>query len=927
MRKEYLRSVAEVFISEHKDELKDFCFVFPNKHSSLFFKKYLSELTDVPLFLPSFTTINEFFGRLSNLVTLDKITLLYKLHCSFCAVLKDYNESFDDFLYWGDMILNDFDDIDKYMVDAQKLFSNIKDLKEIESSYDFMSEEQKKAVESFWGILIKYKDGDNEQKFVSLWSYLYDIYEHFRDSLYKEGYAYEGMTYRLVAERSMSDESFVPEVIPSSPKLVFVGLNALNKCEKTLFDRLQKEDIADFYWDYYGDVIKDPFNRSSMFMKSNVERYRSKYAIAEDGGLPEQKPVVNLISVPSAVGGAKYVHNILKEIIAKSSEDLTNTAIILPDEKLLFPLLNTIPEEIKHINVTMGYSLSNSSITPFIWAVASMQERIRIKSDGAAFYHKGVMAVLSSSFLKSICPEDCKELRDALVKENMIYVPAERLQQKNELFNEIFAPVLPESPEQVLFSSNSIAIYMNRVVEACAKFADNVDKEFLLGFEKCFNLLGNLPLKMKKETFFRMLRQISGSVSVPFSGEPLQGLQIMGPLETRCLDFDNIIMLSMNDGVFPSASVSNSIIPYNLRRGFNLPTYEYQDAVSAYYFYRSIARATNLYFIHDCRGDALQGNEVSRYIMQMEYHHKYQIDRRMVQYDLKLSEKSDTLVYDKGEEVMETLKKMTYSPSALLAFKRCPLKFYYQYVKRISEEEEVSEEVDSGTFGDIFHCVMENIYKDNPKPSKENLLSIANDGKYINELVRKGFAQKLKITEIEGKNTLVALLIADYVIQTLRTDADRAPFEVFKTEETYRTQLKFDGVGSDVNLKGIVDRVDFVQGFYKISDYKTGKSPSKSTLTSILPDHLFQLKFYLLLLNAKGIIKDPLSSELSIYYTREMYSRKIYTVKLTDEEFKGFKGELAEIFANLFNKDISFTSCEDIKECAKCSFNVICNRR
>lgn len=926
MGKEYLRSVAQVFITNHREGLRNFCFVFPNKRSSLFFRKYLSETAEAPVFSPSFTTINELFGAISGLVVLDKITLLYRLYCSFAKVIKDYKESFDDFLYWGDMILNDFDDVDKYLVDAQKLFTNVKDLKEIDSHYSYMSPEQIKAVESFWGILIKYQEGEKEKAFISLWTSLYDIYTDFRESLLREGYAYEGMVYRLVAEKVKEDDSYLSEALSNYSNLVFVGLNALSECEKTLFDRLQRDGIADFYWDYYGDVIKDPFNRSSMFMENNVRRYPSKYQLEDNGGVPDEKPAINLISVPSSVGGAKYVHNILNDILDRGAEDLTNTAIVLPDERLLFPLLNAIPERIKDINVTMGYSLSNSSVTPFIWSVASMQDKIRKKGDSYSFYYKGVMEVLSNSFLKSNFSQECSDLRSKIIDENMIYVPAERL-GVNDLFKVLFTPVLPREGEE-LFDSNSIAKYLIGVVEACSEFADKINKEFLLGFVKCLNLLGSIPLKTRKDTFFRMLRQLSASVSIPFSGEPLRGLQIMGPLETRCLDFENIIVLSMNEGVFPGASVSTSIIPYNLRRGFGLPTYEFQDAISAYYFYRSIARAKNISFIHDSRGDSMRGNEFSRYIMQLEYHHKFRIEKKTVQYPLQLSDVNGVGEVAKDDKILESLKTINYSPSSLLVYKACPMKFYFQYVMKLREDEEVSEDVDSGSFGDIFHYVMESVYKENRgEMTAEFLRKVAGNSDYLNAMVKRAYKEKMNISELEGKNILISYLIADYAKHTLLTDSYRAPFTVKKTEETYKAEWTPEGFAFPLKLKGTVDRIDFKEGFYWISDYKTGKSPSTVNAKSILPDHIFQLKFYLYLLNLLGIVKDPSSAFLSIYYTREIYSHKIFTEKLSISDFINFKSELDGIFTEIFNKNETFKPCEDVKNCEYCNFKLLCNRK
>ena len=304
MKNEFLKQVARLYLEKEGDGIADCCFVFPNRRSSLFFRKYLGELLSKPMFSPTLTTINTLFAEISGLRTADKISLLVDLY-------KEYNiSSFDEFVFWGDIILNDFDDIDKYLVDAKKLFTNIKDLHELDGGYEFLSDEQIRAIKSFWGTFNKYSDGAKEEQFLSIWNNLYRIYTDFRANLLSKGEAYEGMIYRSVAEAVNGDAPTMPSaaegvksLLSKYKKIVFVGLNALNECEKALLTYLKKEGVADFYWDFYGEEITDEANKSSLFMKENVLRYPSQYPLPDgqnDISLADR--VINVIGVPSAVG-------------------------------------------------------------------------------------------------------------------------------------------------------------------------------------------------------------------------------------------------------------------------------------------------------------------------------------------------------------------------------------------------------------------------------------------------------------------------------------------------------------------------------------------------------------------------------------------------------------------------------------------------
>ncbi|HIZ87030.1 MAG TPA: PD-(D/E)XK nuclease family protein [Candidatus Coprenecus pullistercoris] len=943
MRKEFLRSVAELFYSVSGGELRNYTFVFPNRRSALFFRRYLGECAGRPVFAPRLTNINDLFTSLSGLRPLDRITLLYRLYTVHKDRLKGFKESLDDFIYRGEVILNDFDDIDKYLVDAAGLFSNISDLKEIEIRYEYLSDNQRKAIESFWGVVIPYKDGRKESQFLDMWRGMHDIYSSFRSLLSSQGEAYEGMIYRSVAERLLDGDTALSEVLERYGNIVFVGLNAPNRCERQLFDTLRKAGTGDFYWDYYGEAIRDRANKSSLFMEDNISRYPSRYPLPEDGGLCGSLPEITAVSVPSAAGQAKYVHRILKGIAAESdTPDLFSTAVLLPDEQLLFPVLNSLPEEISPVNVTMGYPLAHSNVSSFVSVLASLQERLRVKDSQVCFYFRDVLNVLSHPYVGRVLKDQAAGLKADLIKENRIYPPASELAEEDRFLSLIFRNACTEDRSV----TESVSDYLQEIMDAVAVNADSIDREFLMGYSRSLNLLRSLDMDIRKDTYFRLLRRLESSVSIPFSGEPLDGLQIMGPLEIRALDFENLIILSVNEGTFPSRNTAPSMIPYNLRRGFGLPTYEYQDSISAYHFYRSICRARRVWLLSDSRSEGLKSGEESRYIKQLEYHFHYPVRRQTVTFAITGSTLRSVPPVLKTPEIVAMLSDMTFSNSSLQMWLRCPMRFYYQYVLGLEEEEDVSEGVDNAAFGTLYHYVMNELYAPyiGHAVDRDMLLRMAKDTGHIGALVECGFhdgKKGLNLKEITGRNRIAGALVCNLAARTLRNDAELAPITVRMLEESRRASFETLG-GHKVNLIGIFDRVDNVRGGeLRIVDYKTGgehltcKDRSIDSLfaadTYSQGSHVFQLMLYLLILDRQRERlfghEDAGEVALEIYYTKNLYSDKRSQVeKNIKEQSRRFEEMLSGLLDTILSPDTPFTACEDGKACAYCPFTALCNR-
>ncbi len=916
MARGFLQQVAKLYLEKEGEKVTDCCFVFPNRRSSLFFKKYLGEELDQPLFSPTLTTINTLFSEISGLKVADKISLLVDLY-------SEYNiSSFDEFVFWGDIILNDFDDIDKYMVDAQKLFTNIQDLHQLDNGYDFLSDEQIKAIESFWGTLNKYSEGEKEQQFLSLWNNLYRIYTNFKERLLKKGEGYEGMIYRSVAQRVKSADG-LPDCLKKYRKIVFVGLNALNECEKELLSFLAREGVADFYWDFYGKEIKDESNKSSLFMKENVLRFQSLYKLPDEeitDTFPERE--IKVIGVPSMVGQAKCVSGLI------SGLEPFETSIVLPDENLLYPVMNSIPEGIKEVNVTMGYSLKNSQVASFMGQIGPLWKKSKESGGVTHFYHGGVVSLLEHKFI-----QDCEDvapranrIKREIIEGNMIFVPA-TLFEGEDLLGLIFC----QRPE-------SMADYQIALLQELQKGLSPLDKEFVFGYFKCINRLKGFNLNIKDDTYFRLLDQLVSGISIPFKGEPLSGLQIMGPLETRGLDFENVIILSCNEGKFPSKSVSSSFIPYNLRKGFGLPNYEFQDSISAYHFYRSIFRAKRVYLLYDTRTEGVsRSGEVSRFVKQLKYHHGAKVEESVVSYTLETAPEKVVSVA-KSDEIINKLLSLNYSASSINTYIDCPLKFYLQSVEKIKEEEEVMEQVEANVFGTMFHEVMQRIYEPycGEIISKDILKQWIKDEKRIVGMIHDVFRKEMKIKNIEGKNKIIEALLLRYVKRTLEHDMAKAPFPFTSVEERCFVESKIGESGRIVKFFGIIDRRDGIDGNDRVVDYKTGSYalayhdvndmfdlPSEKR-----PYTALQMMLYLFLLKQKGLVKDIDRVELSVCSLKDLFAvGKGASVGVSAKDYELFEERLFRLIdGEILNKELPFVAKGEGKTCEYCPYSVVCNK-
>ena len=651
----FLKQVAAHYLAT---DIQNTCFIFPNRRSAAFFRKYLGDVlrergADTPMHAPMSLTINDFFCRVYGGEVSDRIRLLLELYESYKAVCPKA-EPLDEFIFWGEVILGDFDDVDKFLVDAKNLFTDVADFKSIQDDYSHLSDRQREAVRHFvshfrdhTGRLTVRLEGDDKSvkgRFLQVWNILYPLYAGFRKRLHEKGMAYEGMVYRDLAERlkdGMSAADVLSDVFPEVSRYVFVGLNALNECEKTVLRRLRDAGIAEFCWDYVSEAVRDPANKSSAFMKDNVRDFPNAFQPDPDG---LGQPSFHVVSVPSSVGQTKLAPAILERC---NTENPVETAFILPDENLLMSLLNSIPPEYDHINVTMGCPLTGGAVYSLVSSVASMQQRLREKADGWYFYHREVRSIFSNSLFRAVLTPEEEKVVQAVKTGAKYYIPQGDL-AGGPLLDLVFRPVVTRPGEASAAQNRRIVQYLSDIVSYVGWKLRGVEEMLLeLDFAKrcmqSLNLIGDIDLDVLPVTWLRLLDELLSGESVPFRGEPLRGLQVMGPLETRALDFRNVVLFSANEGTFPRRSSNPSFVPPELRKGFGLPTFEYQDSVWAYYFYRLIQRAEHVWLVCDSRTEGLKTGEESRYVKQLEYHFRVPLERFAATARMRLTPEADVI--------------------------------------------------------------------------------------------------------------------------------------------------------------------------------------------------------------------------------------------------------------------------------------------
>ncbi|MBO6169757.1 MAG: PD-(D/E)XK nuclease family protein [Bacteroidales bacterium] len=920
----FLRQVARHYYNGSRD-ISSLCFVFPNRRAVRFFEHYLGEEIAAsgrgPVISPALYTINDFIYHSTEHKPSDRIPLLLELY----ACYKDLNpgaEPLDDFIFWGDALLSDFDDIDKYLVEPEHLFANVSELREMQDDYSYLTEEQRKAILRF---VDHFKSpGSIKEGFLRIWKILLPLYKTFKERLAQKGLAYEGMVYREFAGILSSEgaASIMQKRFPWSERFVFVGLNALNECEKVLLRRMHRAKLAEFCWDFRSEAIRNPDNKSSFFLRDFVLEFPSAFE-PDPEGLPHTE--FNALSVPGGIAQAKQLPEILSRC---TPEPGIETAVVLPDENLLIPVLNSIPEHITKLNVTMGYPIGGSQMWSLVTDLCTLQLHLRQKGDEWHFYHRQLWAVVSNSIVKNVIADEEKEALESLRKQRLYYIP-EGTMSEFPVLGVLFRPVAKSNaadPAQI----RSLCSWLMEVLGTVApKLKDKPELQLELDFAKvCFEALQKLSrydFNLMPSSFFRLLGQVLGASTVPFQGEPLEGMQIMGPLELRAMDFDNLIILSCNEGVFPRRSVSASFIPPELRKGFGLPTYEYQDAVWAYYFYRMIQRCSRVWMVYDSRTEGLRGGEPSRYLRQLEMH--FGIKFSHFEARTGLGRGADEEQIPKTEADLEKLHACNLSASSIRNYLVCPAKFYYSKVKGLEAEKEVSESLDAGMLGNVLHKTMQELYPRGTVAGAAFIGALLKDKKRIRSTVEKYICSELKTFEVSGRNLIFADVICSYVEAILSADLSCLPpggaLSIKGTEKFVRQDIR------GYSFVGYIDRLDSLsEGSLRVVDYKTGRVEPADLVFDPKKDDVPQIGLQLWLYKRLLTPDVPRAAITgAIYQPAALISGSgVYALELNEEYCSKMEAALNQVLDEISDLSVPWSRREKLDKCAYCDFRAICGR-
>lgn len=953
----FLKEIAGSLYGIHGQKITDLTMVFPNNRAGLFFKEYLNQVITGPVFSPEIITIQELFTQISPLRKEDPLAVIFRLYKIYRS-LSGSKESFDEFYLWGDMLLHDFDQVDKYLVDAHLLFTNITDLKEIDEFFNDLNEERKFEIKHFWQSLTSGEQKPDQKEFSRLWQVLYPIYKQLKQELAEANCAYEGMLFRHVAE----SDSILSSSYLSERQFVVAGFNALNSCEKKLFQCLQEKGNITFYWDYDEYYLQDSSQEAGLFMRENLELFPQAPSQFRTDWL-QPKREFQIFHTPSQMGQAQIAAGIIMQ-----QEDLSGgfdeNAVVLCDEELLLPVLSALPAEIEKVNVTMGLPLKQTPLFSLVNLVIALQKNCKQEGVRCTFHYKSVVDILNNQLIKAVYSSDCQTITENIIRNNQLYVTPEEL-ARNELFSFLFTfhPQVADLPDYFLSILHKLFIFWEN--SAIGGNARNY-QEYIYQVYLAVNKLKNILLKegtaimgttdfFTRETFFKLMLQYLSALSVSFEGEPLAGLQVMGILETRTLDFKNLIVLSVNEGTMPKENVSGSFIPYHLRRGVGLPTLEEQNAMYAYYFYRLLQRAEKVTLIYNSGNNGIKTGEKSRFLHQLLLESPFLVQETGFEISIDPVPYHPVVVEKKGK-VLEILLGMMngerkISPTALDQYLECPLCYYFKYIARFEEEEAVSEEVDARMFGKLFHRVMEHLYEPflHKTVDEISLLQLIDNESTVNKLLIAAFSELFFKQEgtsahftLSGRNILVFEVIKRMVIQTLRVDLEKAPFQIRGLEDKVEANILVFSGSRAVRIGGIIDRVDYLSGAVEIIDYKTGAADHSFNNIADLFDReakkrnkaAFQTLVYGCIWNKK--FPDEKFIFPSVYGLKKIFKEN--QRRLTMKEGPGqevnypeikeqFEPMLTELLEELLNPEVPFIQTTVEEHCQYCSFTSICGKQ
>ena len=976
----FLKLVANDVYRRFNGRLENVAVVFPNKRAALFFNQYLLENNNnAPMWSPHYMTISELLQQGSNLTVGDPILLVSKLYKEYIAPCNSGKvpESLDNFYYWGEMLIRDFDDIDKNLADAKMLFSNIKELRELGNARDALTESQARSIEQFFKNFKPEKESDVKKNFQDIWERLYSIYVNFKESLRKENIAYEGMLYRDAIENcDMLETDF--------EKYIFVGFNALNGVERKLFKMFNDCGKALFYWDYDDHYVKSDFHEAGHFMRKNLECFPNALKGEKYDHLSGEKNV-SIVSASSDAIQARYLSQWLNDNL---TEKEIETAVVLCNETMLEPVLHTIPETangnaLKYLNVTMGYPISSTPIFSLIKHLVELQIR-GWSEKRAAFSLTQVCEVLKHPYVIAGSDKSL-ELYEKLLKEKHFYPTSEEL-HVDEFLKQIFTRYTDnkewmESLASLVFEIACLVAKNDEGNEELySKLFSEATLKVYTQVQRLIRLFESGELQIEQKTAGRLLVKALSMQSLPFHGEPVVGLQVMGLLETRNLDFKNIIMLSVNEGDIPKSNGENSYIPYNLRRAFGLTLSEHRDSIYAYNFYRLLQRAENVTLVYNNSTDSKSGGECSRYILQLFGSKLYDIKRLFLSAEQGGNSLSNGTVY-KTDAMLDILhnrfdKRVNrnaklLTPSAINKYLKCKLGFFYYYILGLKPIEEVDTEMRPADFGIVFHKAAEELYK-----------SMTNNGRVIDtDCIERFLKHPQHLDRIidfafqetffkggtpiyNGEQFINRGMLKQFLYHLLKIDKTALPLYYIcgEGEVGMPYSVECNGNVMEFEIGGTIDRIDVKGDTVNVIDYKTGGG-GRDTKTSL--DEIFahegrssgyrlQSFLYSIVMDeflagnpvsTRGggcdwgnILKPlkPTKVSPNLFYVHKNCDGVERADFIVDKEGEpvtdisaikqDFLERLNNVLIEIFDRNIPFSPTEDAKRCEYCDYKNICGK-
>ena len=959
----FLKTVAEDLYSKYGAQgggLADITVVFPNRRARLFFDDWLSACSTQPVWSPQYTTIEDLFHSQSDLRPADRIEMVTLLHKIYQEELHT-EESLDSFWSWGELMLADFDDVDRNLAPADQLFSLLREQREL-SDTSFLTDEQRKALEQFFGEMKNAQPTQLREHYQAVWSVLGNIYDKFGKLLAQKGIGYNGMIQRRVITNLDTERL-------TARKYAFVGFNSLDGAEKELFRAIQKAGKALFYWDYDPAYTESSLlHEAGRFLRDNLKEFPNELPREQFDGM--HKARLTIVEASTDNAQARFIPQWLESLnVEKAGKE---TAIVLADENLLQPVLHSIPQErINNVNITMGYKLSETSLYSLVNALIDMQ-RFAAKNKGR-FNIQSLGRVLANPMISALSADATKILNE-LRKSRRMFPDTAALTGHKEL------AVLFRTTSDNLTLLQYLQEVLKALVPVIRERADDtlfqpLNQESLYRIytqiNRLYSLIESGNLDISTETLCRLIRSILSTTTVPFHGEPAVGMQIMGLIETRNLDFKNVLLLSAQEGTLPKSGQNASFIPYNIRVAFGLTTMQDKSAVSSYNFHHLLQRAENVTMVYNGNADApgIGKGQISRYLLQLI------VSGTDIQRITLKPERSDTdinpLSVEKTQAVLQELcrqydftnKDLFLSPSALNKYMDCKLKFYLAQIAGLKKPDETDTDIDFAMFGTLFHKSAELTYNylasktPDHTVTSQDIEAILNDHARLESFVQLAFREdyfsgkEISKSDYSGTQAINFEVILKYLRQILRMDMELyAPFQYVGSEsDGYKHFIEVPnplqpGSQMKIRLKGIIDRLDCKDGILRIVDYKTGKDKgAPGTLDELFPpteskkrkSQAFQIMYYAYIISMQPqfskyrLAPTLLYTRTSSKPTKEDIYYKVGTDVLNDFSAQcgqEFEEKLKNIISEIFNPDITFEPTDDKEACKNCDFKNLCGR-